>query len=38
LAGVVLLVLAGVMLAPLIHHVPQRFHLEAGDEERAGPA
>jgi hypothetical protein len=28
-AGVVFLVLAGVMLAPVIHHVLQRFHLEA---------
>jgi len=38
LAGVVFLVLAGVMLAPVIHHVLQRFHLEADEEERAGPA
>jgi hypothetical protein len=29
LAGVVFLVLAGVMLAPVVHHVLQRFHLEA---------
>lgn len=29
LAGVVFLVLAGVMLAPVIHHVLQRFHLDA---------
>jgi hypothetical protein len=35
LAGVVFLVLAGVMLAPVIHHVLQRFHLEADDEQRA---
>src|SRR5436190_21032838 len=28
LAGVVFLVLAGVMLAPVVHHVLQRFHLE----------
>ena len=27
-AGVVFLVLAGVMLTPAIHHVLQRFHLE----------
>jgi len=27
-AGVVFLVLAGVMLSPVIHHVLQRFHLE----------
>jgi len=29
-AGVVFLVLAGVMLAPVIHHVLQRFRLEKG--------
>ena len=34
-AGVVFLVLAGVMLAPVIHHVLQRFHLDA-DEDRTG--
>ena len=28
-AGVVFLVLAGVMLAPVIHHVLQRFHMDA---------
>jgi hypothetical protein len=33
-AGVVFLVVAGVMLAPVIHHVLQHFHLEA-DEKRA---
>ncbi len=32
LAGVVFLVLAGVMLAPVIHHVLHRFHLEGADE------
>lgn len=39
LAGVVFLVLAGVMLAPVIHHVLQRFHLEADDggPEQATP-
>ena len=31
LAGVVFLVLAGVMLAPVVHHVLQRFHLEADE-------
>ena len=31
LAGVVFLVLAGAMLAPVIHHVLRRFHLEAND-------
>jgi len=36
LAGVVFLVLAGVMLAPVIHHVLHRFHLEAAEEERTG--
>jgi predicted Kef-type K+ transport protein len=32
-AGVVFLVLSGVMLAPVLHHVLQRFHVEgdAGD-------
>jgi hypothetical protein len=34
LAGVVFLVLAGVMLAPVIHHVLHRFHLEAGEDEQ----
>ena len=33
LDGVVLLVLAGVMLAPVIHHVLHRFHLETDDEK-----
>jgi hypothetical protein len=37
-AGVVFLVLAGMMLAPVIDHVLQRLHLEADDEERAGAA
>jgi hypothetical protein len=32
-AGVVFLVLAGVMLAPVLHHVLQRFHI---DEDRVG--
>jgi hypothetical protein len=31
-AGVVFLVVAGVMLVPVIHHVLHRFHLESGDE------
>lgn len=30
-AGIVFLVLAGVMLAPVLHHVLHRFHLESGD-------
>jgi len=34
-AGGFFLVLAGVMLAPVIHHVLHRFHL---DDDRAGPA
>jgi len=38
LAGVVFLVLAGVMLAPVIHHVLQRFHLEGDDGEPPGQA
>jgi hypothetical protein len=32
-AGVVFLVLAGVMLAPVIHHVLHIFHLETGKED-----
>ena len=32
-AGIVFLVLAGVMLAPVIHHVLHRFHLEAGEDD-----
>jgi hypothetical protein len=32
LAGVVFLVLAGVMLAPVVHHALHRFHLEADEE------
>ena len=38
LAGVVFLVLAGVMLAPVIHHVLQRFHLESDDGNPPGQA
>jgi len=34
LAGVVFLVLAGAMLAPVIHHVLHRFHLESDEGER----
>jgi hypothetical protein len=30
-AGIVFLVLAGVMLAPVLHHVLHRFHLENVD-------
>lgn len=33
-AGVVFLVLAGVMLAPVIHHVLHKFHLETQDRAR----
>ena len=36
-AGVVFLVLAGVMLAPVIHHVLQRFHLEADGGPKVSP-
>jgi len=32
-AGIVFLVLAGVMLAPVLHHVLHRFHLENPDEQ-----
>jgi hypothetical protein len=31
-AGIVFLILAGVMLAPVLHHVLHRFHLENADE------
>jgi hypothetical protein len=31
-AGVVFLVLAGVMLAPVVHHVLHRFNLETEDD------
>jgi hypothetical protein len=31
-AGIVFLVLAGVMLAPVLHHVLHRFHLESPDK------
>ena len=34
-AGVVFLVLAGVMLAPVFHHALQRFHLDSPDERPA---
>jgi hypothetical protein len=36
LAGVVFLVLAGVMLAPVVHHVLQRFHLETTEGNPPG--
>jgi hypothetical protein len=32
-AGIVFLVLAGVMLAPIIHHVLHKYHLETGKED-----
>ena len=32
-AGIVFLVLAGVMLAPVIHHVLHKFHLETGRDD-----
>ncbi len=32
-AGLVFLVLAGVMLAPVVHHVLHKFHLETGRDE-----
>ena len=31
--GLVFLVLAGVMLAPVVHHVLHKFHLETGRDE-----
>jgi hypothetical protein len=36
-AGVVFLVVAGVMLVPVIHHVLHRFHLEAKGAETEHP-
>lgn len=36
LAGVVFLVVAGVMLAPVIHHVLQRFHLDPDEPDPSG--
>jgi hypothetical protein len=35
-SGVAFLVAVGVIFAPLLHRVLHRFHLEEGDEERAG--
>lgn len=32
-AGLVFLVLAGVMLAPVVHHVLHKFHLETGKDD-----
>ena len=34
-AGLVFLVLAGVMLAPVLHHVLHKFHLEKQEEKRS---
>ena len=31
-AGIVFLVLAGVMLGPVFHHVLERFHLDEGEK------
>jgi hypothetical protein len=31
-AGIVFLVLAGAMLAPVVHHVLHRFHVDDGDQ------
>jgi len=36
LAGVVFLVLAGVMLAPVVHHALHRFHLETDKDDPTG--
>jgi hypothetical protein len=33
-AGIVFLVLAGVMLAPVIHHVLHKFHVEIGKHSK----
>jgi len=35
-AGMVFLVVAGVMLAPMVHHVLHRFHLETGGDAKDG--
>ncbi len=35
-AGVVFLVFAGVMLAPVIHHVLREFHIETGGRRPTG--
>jgi hypothetical protein len=35
-AGVVFLVLAGVMLAPVFHHVLQRYHMDSAADGTAG--
>jgi hypothetical protein len=35
-AGMVFLVVAGVMLAPVVHHVLHRFHLEAARDHDDG--
>jgi hypothetical protein len=37
-AGVIFLVFAGTMLAPVIHHVLHRFHLDARERERRSSA
>lgn len=36
LAGVVFLVSASVLLAPVIHHVLHRFHLETAEDDQSG--
>ena len=35
-AGVVFLVLAGVMLAPVFHHVLRRYHVESAADDTTG--
>ena len=35
-AGMVFLVVAGVMLAPVVHHVLHRFHLEVREDRDGG--
>jgi zinc transporter ZupT len=34
-AGIVFLVLAGVMLAPVMHHVLTRFHMDEGEADKS---
>lgn len=36
-AGMVVLVIAGIMLAPLVHRLLHRFHWEEAEEQQRGP-
>ena len=35
-AGIVFLVIAGAMLAPVVHHVLHRFHVASGGDQKPG--